>query len=172
MAACQGWSSGCVRHWGVSWFRRTWSSSHKNNSWISNGNSTAWAFHCCGFIFVCKGFLFSVKDFFLQGFHQQSIPCPPKELPKEGCSGSPSLAHTHGNSSRLCRPGSPSLHHTSSSWECTCAAAGTRTRSGCSALAAPGTWLSRWVLHTQTQTGPGWHCHQQGPAAVPRSRLH
>lgn len=59
-----------------------------------------------------------------------------------------SPARAYGSSSRPCRPGSPAGRRSASSWGCTCAAAGTRTRTCCSVPGAPGKWPSRWVLHT------------------------
>lgn len=71
---------------------------------------------------------------------------PRKEHPKGRSQARPSCPRTYGSSSHPCHPGSPAARRSASSWGCTCAAAGTRTRTCCSGPAAPGRWPSHWDL--------------------------
>lgn len=127
---------------------------------------------------------FTVMLHLLQGLHQQkksSVASLSSQRASQGEEPGETLSPpcTYGSSSHPCRPGSPAGRRTASSWGCTCAAAGTRTRTCCSVPGAPERWPSRWVLHTaaseettQGMARPDCRCHQEGPKPVPRSRLH
>lgn len=180
MAARQGGAQGeCASHRATLFLLHLLTSEEpeayptENNNWTSNGNGTG----CSGFVFLfyCKAaftarILPAIK--LLSGSLSSQNASQGKE-PGETLSH----FHTYGSSTHPCHPGSPAGHRTASSWGCSCAAAGTRTRTCCSVLGALGTWPSRWVLHTaaseETTHGttrlplpPG------GPKPVPGSRLH